>query len=76
MGIKGQLANNTSSDHASFIAAGIPSLKIYRLTDTLLHTPQDVSARVRPELLEEAARIGLAVLASLAADASVAGGGR
>jgi len=74
--VKGQLPNNTSSDHASFIAAGIPSLMIYRLTDTLLHTPQDVSARVRPELLEEAARIGLAVLASLAADASVAGGGR
>jgi aminopeptidase YwaD len=52
----------TSSDHASFIAAGIPALLFHRWQDPLLHTPQDVASRVRPELLEQAARMGLAFL--------------
>jgi Zn-dependent M28 family amino/carboxypeptidase len=62
----GQLPRNTSSDHASFLAAGIPALMLYRLDDPLLHTPQDVSGRVSAELLEEATRLGVAVLESLA----------
>jgi hypothetical protein len=37
-----------SSDHASFINAGIPAVFLYRLNDPLLHTPQDISPRVRP----------------------------
>jgi aminopeptidase YwaD len=57
----------TSSDHASFMAAGIPSLMFHRWQDPLLHTPQDVSSRVRPELLEQAARMGLALLEVLGA---------
>jgi aminopeptidase YwaD len=57
----------TSSDHASFIQAGIPALMFHRWQDPLLHTPQDVSDRVRPELLEQAARMGLAMLEALSA---------
>ena len=64
---RGQLPTTTSSDYASFTSAGIPVLMFYRLTDNLLHTPQDVSDRVRPELLEEAARLGVAVLEALSA---------
>ena len=61
----GRLPRNASSDHASFLAAGIPALFLYRLDDPLLHTPQDVVGRVRPEFLEEAARLGVAFLESL-----------
>jgi hypothetical protein len=35
------------------------------MNDNLLHTPQDVAGRVRPELLEQAARIGVALIESL-----------
>lgn len=55
----------TSSDHASFLAEGIPTLMFHRWQDPLLHTPQDVSDRVRSDLLEQAARMGLALLAVL-----------
>ena len=67
LGIATEISNlvGTSSDHASFLAAGIPSLMIHRWQDPLLHTPQDVSSRVRPELLEEAAIMGLALLEAL-----------
>jgi Zn-dependent M28 family amino/carboxypeptidase len=58
----------TSSDHASFLAAGIPSLMFHRWEDPLLHTPQDVSARVKPEYLEQAARMGVALLEALEND--------
>jgi aminopeptidase YwaD len=59
---------NASSDHASFISAGIPALMLHRTNDPLLHTPQDVASRVRPQLLEEAARFGIAFLQEAAAD--------
>lgn len=62
---RGQLPRNTSSDHASFLAAGIPALMLYRLDDPLLHTPQDVPERVKPELLEQATRLGVAIIESL-----------
>jgi aminopeptidase YwaD len=58
----------TSSDHASFLAAGIPSLMFHRWEDPLLHTPQDVSNRVKPEYLEQAARMGVALLEALEND--------
>ena len=56
-----------SSDHASFINAGVPAVMIHRLNDGLLHTPQDVSSRVRPDLLEQAAKLGLGLIQSFAA---------
>ena len=60
------LPSSASSDHASFRDAGIPALMLHRLTDNLLHTPQDVSDRIRPELLEQAARLSVAFLEKLA----------
>jgi aminopeptidase YwaD len=59
------LIRGLSSDHASFIAGGIPALMFHRWEDPLLHTPQDVSDRVNPEFLEEAARMGIALLLAL-----------
>jgi hypothetical protein len=59
------LIRGLSSDHASFIAGGIPALMFHRWEDPLLHTPQDVSDRVNPEYLEEAARMGIALLLAL-----------
>jgi aminopeptidase YwaD len=55
----------TSSDHASFLAAGIPALMFHRWQDPLLHTPEDVSGRVNPQYLEEAARMGVALLEAI-----------
>jgi aminopeptidase YwaD len=60
--------SGTSSDHASFLAAGIPSLMFHRWEDPLLHTPQDMSNRVKPEYLEQAARMGVALLEALEND--------
>jgi aminopeptidase YwaD len=57
--------SGTSSDHASFIAAGIPALMFHRWQDPLLHTPQDVSGRVDAEYLEQAARMGVALLEAI-----------
>jgi aminopeptidase YwaD len=57
-----------ASDHVSFASAGIPVLWLYRLTDNLLHTPQDVIGRVRPELLAQAAQFGIDMLESLSGD--------
>jgi aminopeptidase YwaD len=69
LGIQAQPStlSGTSSDHASFLQAGIPALMFHRWQDPLLHTPEDVSDRVRPELLEQAARMGLAMLQALGA---------
>jgi aminopeptidase YwaD len=60
----GGLPRNSSSDHASFISAGVPALFYYRSEDTLLHTPQDKADRLNPRYLEEAARMGVAMLES------------
>ena len=57
----------SSSDHASFTQSGIPAFMLHRTTDNLLHTPQDVIDRVRPELLEQAANLGVGMLESIAA---------
>ena len=59
------LIRGLSSDHASFLNAGIPALMFHRWDDPLLHTPQDVSDRINPEYLEEAARMGIALLEAL-----------
>ena len=60
----GGLPRNSSSDHASFISAGIPALFYYHSEDGLLHTPQDKADRLNPRYLEEAARMGVAMLES------------
>ncbi|HWC29948.1 MAG TPA: M28 family peptidase, partial [Dehalococcoidia bacterium] len=62
---RGNLPVSTSSDHASFLAFDIPSLMFHRTNDPLLHTPEDVTGRVKPQLLEDAARMGIALLESL-----------
>lgn len=54
-----------SSDHASFIEAGIPALFLHRSDDPLLHTPEDVIGRLSPEQLVESVRLGLAFLAEV-----------
>jgi aminopeptidase YwaD len=64
---RADLPMTTSSDHVNFIAAGIPALMVHRFNDPLLHTPEDVADRVKPELLDQAARLGVALLESLAA---------
>jgi aminopeptidase YwaD len=53
---------NAGSDHESFLDAGIPAIWVYRITDTLLHTPQDTADRVQPHQMEEAATLGLLLL--------------
>jgi len=60
-----ELIRGLSSDHASFMEAGIPAIMFHRWEDNLLHTPQDVASRVKPEYLEDAARMGVALLESL-----------
>jgi len=50
------------SDHQSFLNAGLPAIWVYRITDTLLHTPQDTADRVQPHQMEEAATLGLLLL--------------
>jgi aminopeptidase YwaD len=60
----GGLPRNSSSDHASFISAGMPALFYYHSEDGLLHTPQDKADRLNPKYLEEAARMGVAMIES------------
>jgi aminopeptidase YwaD len=55
------------SDHQSFLSAGLPAIWVYRVTDTLLHTPQDTAARVQPRQMEEAVTLGLLLLEKLPA---------
>jgi aminopeptidase YwaD len=50
------------SDHQSFLNAGVPAIWVFRITDTLLHTPQDTADRVQPHQMEEAATLGLLLL--------------
>jgi aminopeptidase YwaD len=50
------------SDHQSFLNAGLPAIWVFRITDTLLHTPQDTADRVQPHQMEEAATLGLLLL--------------
>jgi aminopeptidase YwaD len=59
---------SSSSDHASFMAVGIPALFVYRGEDPNYHTAGDRAEHVRPEHLEVAGRIVLGLLDELAAD--------
>ena len=56
------------SDHQSFLNAGLPAIWVFRVTDTLLHTPQDTADRVQPHQMEEAATLGLLLLEKLLAN--------
>lgn len=59
------LRSGSSSDHASFIEAGIPALMVHRADDPLLHTPEDEISRISKADLGESLRIGLALLEQL-----------
>ncbi|MCC6628608.1 MAG: M20/M25/M40 family metallo-hydrolase [Chloroflexi bacterium] len=54
-----------ASDHASFVAAGIPSLFLNRPDDPRYHTAQDQAAHVPLEALRVAGVISLGVIDSL-----------
>jgi aminopeptidase YwaD len=56
------------SDHASFLAAGVPALFIYRVEDPNYHQAGDRAELVDPNALGEAGTIALSVLDSLAAE--------
>jgi aminopeptidase YwaD len=56
---------NVGSDHMSFLDAGVPAVWIWRVTDNLLHTPEDTVDRVQPAQMQEAATIALLVLEDL-----------
>ena len=55
-----------SSDHVSFMDAGIPAIFIHRFEDPHYHTESDRAEFVEPQLLEEAAKLTLLALAELA----------
>ena len=53
------------SDHQSFLNAGLPAIWFFRITDNLLHTPQDTADRVQPDQMEEAVTMALLLLEEL-----------
>jgi aminopeptidase YwaD len=63
----GNLPAGSSSDHASFIGAGIPAVFITISGSPPIHTPNDTADMIRPELLEQAADIGMYVLSQMTA---------
>jgi Zn-dependent M28 family amino/carboxypeptidase len=69
LGIESVRASTAStgagSDHASFLDAGIPAIFVHRTEDSAWHTPEDALERIKPDLLEMAARLGVALLGSL-----------
>ncbi len=61
--IKATLASTGgTSDNETFTNAGIPALFIYRADDPQWHRPGDVAGRVRPDLMEQAARLTIELL--------------
>jgi aminopeptidase YwaD len=56
-----------ASDHASFVAAGIPGVFFNVTDDPNYHTAGDVVAHVSPERLQQMGEIGVGVLERLAA---------
>jgi aminopeptidase YwaD len=65
----GRISNSLSgaSDHASFIAAGIPGLFFYVSDDPNYHTAGDVAAHVSPARLQQMGDLGAGVLKRLSA---------
>jgi aminopeptidase YwaD len=58
---------NGSSDHATFIEAGIPALFFYRAEDLRYHTALDQAGYVEPDHLAFAGNLALAVVDALSA---------
>jgi Zn-dependent M28 family amino/carboxypeptidase len=56
---------NGASDHASFLAAGIPAVFLYRIEDPNYHTAGDVASLVDPAALGQAGSIAIGVLDGL-----------
>jgi Zn-dependent M28 family amino/carboxypeptidase len=56
---------NGASDHASFLAAGIPAVFLYRVEDPNYHTAGDVASLVDPAALGQAGSIAISVLDGL-----------
>lgn len=54
----------TSSDHASFLRAGIPAIFIASNDFSRIHTPQDTVAIISLEMLEEQGDLAYALIAS------------
>lgn len=61
---RGEVPSGSSSDHASFIAAGIPAVFFYR-DDQTLHVPEDSIERLSAAALEETIRIAYATLIAI-----------
>ena len=66
LGIRVQRMSFGSSDHESFERAGIPVVFIHTGDDNAYHTPQDVSSRIDPQLLAQAASLAAAVVLDIA----------
>jgi Zn-dependent M28 family amino/carboxypeptidase len=64
--LSGSLAG--ASDHASFLAAGVPAVFLYRVEDPNYHTAGDVATLVDPDALGQAGTIALRVLDQLEAN--------
>lgn len=57
-----QLSDRASSDHASFLEAGIPALMLTTAGDGTIHTPADTLANLIDESLAPIAELGFALL--------------
>ena len=55
-----------SSDHASFMAGGIPSIFFFTDDFSRIHTPQDTLDFIQPKLLSQAVELGIALIDALA----------
>ena len=55
-----------SSDHESFERGGVPVVFIHTGDDDVIHTPQDVYARIDPNLLAQAAALAAALIVEIA----------
>ncbi len=58
----GELPRGFSSDHASFMEAGIPAVLFHRQDDPRYHSPEDRAQYVDGTALAQAARFSLAVI--------------
>jgi aminopeptidase YwaD len=61
---RGEVAAGASSDHASFVDAGVPALFFHR-NNNRIHTEQDAIGLIEPASLEETITVAYAVLEAL-----------
>jgi aminopeptidase YwaD len=62
LGLRVEARRMGSSDHVSFEQADVPAAMLHRPGDPHYHSPEDTPDKVRPELLEEAARLAAEAL--------------